>query len=123
MFKDVQTIAVYTADLKRAKAFYTDVLGFEITSELGEDLCFLRSRSGTLHVYMEGGREPAPVGPRTARLGFFLEAEESARETFERLRDRGVTMLHEAPEEVGDDLACFQFIDPDGNILDVAGKA
>ncbi|MHC5038238.1 MAG: VOC family protein [Planctomycetota bacterium] len=123
MFQNVRTIAVYSAKLDEAKRFYTEILGFEVFSEPTPQLVFLRSTSGKIFLYLEGGYTPTPVDPQSSRLSVFLEAEGSARETFDTLKTRGVNLLQEAPEEVGDGTACFQFTDPDGNILEVAGKA
>jgi len=39
------------------------------------------------------------------------------------LKAAGVTVLQEAPEAVSDDTACFQILDPDGNIIDIAGAS
>lgn len=33
MFKSIRSLAVYVADIERAKKFYTDILGFVVSSE------------------------------------------------------------------------------------------
>lgn len=122
MFTGVRTVAVYVTEMEKAKEFYTGLLSFEISADLGPTLCFLRSKSGQVHIYLEGGHKPNFVDDDTARLSFFLEPERGVAETFESLKAAGVRLLQAAPEEVGDDTWWFQFQDPDGNILEVAGR-
>jgi catechol 2,3-dioxygenase-like lactoylglutathione lyase family enzyme len=122
MFTDVSCLAVYVTDYERAKSFYTEVLGFDVRVEPGPELCFLVSKSGEVNIYLEGGYEPSAVNERTARLSFFLEAEESVFETYEDLKAAGLELLQDAPEQVGDDRYVFRFADPDGNIIEVSGK-
>lgn len=122
MFKDVKTVAVYVTDLETSKRFYTGVLGFRLSAQVADDLCFLESTSGLVHVYLKGGMEPRSVGRNSTRLSFFLETEESVSETYEKLRSSGVSLIGDSPEHVGDGIFCFQFEDPDGNIIEVAGR-
>ena len=121
MFEDVRTVAVYVSDTERAKRFYIEILGFQLRVQVHESLCFLASASGRVHVYLEGGHRAAPNGPDATRLGFFLETEGPARDAFDRLKEAGVTLLDEAPEEVGDGVFVFRFLDPDGNVLEATG--
>lgn len=122
MFESARTLAVYVTDMQRAKKFYTEILGFEISAELGPNLCFLKSKSGKIYIYLEGGNKPTSIDPQTSRLSFFLQAENSASETYATLKSAGVKLLQKAPEQVGEDTYCFQFEDPDGNIIEVAGR-
>jgi predicted enzyme related to lactoylglutathione lyase len=122
MFERIRTLAIYVTDLKKAKRFYIDILGFELTANLGPKLCFLKSKSGEINIYMEGGKKPTSIDNQTSRLSFFLQADNSASETYASLKAAGVKLLQRAPELVGDGTACFQFEDPDGNIIEVAGK-
>jgi predicted enzyme related to lactoylglutathione lyase len=122
LFESIQTVAVYVTDLGRAKKFYTEVLGFEVSAEVTPTLCFLRSRSGKVSIYLEGGQKPAKTDARTVRLSFFLQTEQSAKDVYKALKARGVKLLQEAPEPVDENTSCFQFEDPDGNILEVSGR-
>jgi len=122
MFESIRALAVYVTDLSKAKKFYTKILGFEVSAELGPNLCFLRPKSGNIHLYMKGGSKPSSIDNLTTRLSFFLQAGNSASKTFASLKAAGVKLLQEAPEVVGDDTACFQFEDPDGNIIEVSGR-
>ena len=121
MFKNIGSLAIYVTDLERAKKFYNEILGFKIRAELGPTLCFLASESGDIDIYLEGGHKPSTVDNETARLSFFLRSEKSAAETYDALKQAGVTLLQDAPQRVGDDTYCFQLLDPDGNVIDVAG--
>ncbi len=121
MFKEINTIAVYVNDIGLAKDFYTRVLGFEIRAELGPNLCFLVSKSGGIHIYLEGGYKLNRVDEDTTRLSFFLEAERPITDVFAELKEAEVDLLDEAPSEVGDNVFTFRFRDPDGNILEVSG--
>ncbi len=122
MFDAVTAVAVYVTDKERAKRFYTEVLGFDVRADLGPRLCFLKSKSGEIDIYLEGGMKPADSDPGRTRLSFFLRAEEPARDAYVRLREAGVRLLQDAPEPVDERTACFQLLDLDGNILEVCGS-
>lgn len=122
MFRSIRALAVYVTDLKKAKRFYTEILGFELSVDLEPNLCFLKSKSGDINIYMEGGKKQTSIDNQTTRLSFFLQAERSAPETYASLKAAGVKLLQENPKLVGDETACFQFEDPDGNIIEVSGK-
>ena len=122
MFDRISCVAVYVGDMKRAKAFYTEVLGFRVSVDLGPELSFLESPSGKMMIYFEGGHEPLATKPEHCRTGFFLEAVGSVHELHQTLKNAGVVILEDAPEQVGDDTFCFAFRDPDGNIIEVSGK-
>lgn len=123
MFKSIRSLAVYTTDMKRAKKFYIEILGFETFSEATPQLCFLKSKSGEINIYLAGGYKPASTDNKISRLSFFLKPEKSAPETYALLKAAGVKLLQKTPEFVGDNTYCFQFEDPDGNVIEVAGSA
>jgi len=122
MFKRVRTIAVYVTDMARARQFYTEVLGFRVQADVHPGLCFLASRDGGISIYLEAGMKPSAVDGGTARLSFFLETEGTATETYARLKAAGVRLPQDAPEAIGDGNFCFQFLDPDGNIIEACGR-
>lgn len=121
MFSRTRALAIYVTDLKRAKTFYTDILKFEVLTDLGPDICFLRSTSGNITIYLEGGKTPASTDEEASRLSFFLQAEASAFETYAALKKAGAVLLQKAPEQLGEDTYWFQVKDPDGNIIEVTG--
>lgn len=122
MFSSVSALAVYVTDLEQAMRFYTEVLEFEVRVAVSPTLCFLHSRAGNIEIYLEGSHEPNPAHETNARLSVFLRSTESAFATFEKLQERGVDLLQEGPEEVGDNTYTFQFKDPDANIIAVVGE-
>jgi catechol 2,3-dioxygenase-like lactoylglutathione lyase family enzyme len=122
MFKSIGALAVYVTDKERAKQFYTTVLGFEVAVDLGPTLCFLRSPNGAIDIYLEGGKQPATADSEHSRLSFFLRAERPAVQVFASLREAGAQLLQDEPQQVDDHTACFQLVDPDGNIVEVCGS-
>jgi len=122
MFKQVHTLAIYVSDIARARDFYTRILGFKVRIDVHPGLSFLQSPNGEIDIYLEGGMKPVRPDNQSCRLSFFLEAGKSAAETYAALKTAGVKLLQAAPEPVSDDTACFQFEDPDGNILEVSGR-
>ncbi len=121
MFSRMRALAIYVTDLERAKMFYTTVLGFEVLTDINPDVCFLKSTSGDIILYVEGGKTPASIDEETCRLSFFLQAEASAFETHAALKKAGAVLLQETPEQLGEDTYWFQVKDPDGNIIEVTG--
>jgi predicted enzyme related to lactoylglutathione lyase len=122
LFESITTVAVYVSDTERAKKFYTETLGFQMAADIHSNLCFLKSESARINIYLEGGKRRGSVDEEACRLSFFLQTEKPASEVFEYLKGRGVKVLQDSPQFVGDDTYCFQFEDPDGNILEVAGR-
>jgi len=122
MFKSIRALSIYVTNMERAKKFYTEILEFDVSAELGPNLCFLKFKSGQIHIYLAGGKKPTSVDNQTSRLIFFWQAEKSAFEVYTALKTAGVKILQEAPQSVGDDTFCFQLEDPDGNIIEVAGE-
>lgn len=120
-FDSINTLAIYVSDMERAKRFYTEILCFDVRIDLGPELCFLVSKSGDIHVYLEAGMESRPVDAKSTRLSFFLKTERTAQEAFDELSKAGATLLNDSPEEVGDGVFTFRFLDPDGNILEATG--
>jgi len=123
VFESIGSLAVYVTDKERATRFYVEKLGFEVEFDLGPELVFLKSGNGRIHVYLEGGKQPAATGKDSCRLGFYLRTAEPARKLFDRLRQAGVRTVEDEPEQVADDTACFGLYDPDGNIVEVSGPA
>jgi catechol 2,3-dioxygenase-like lactoylglutathione lyase family enzyme len=123
VFEDIGSLAVYVSDKERAQQFYVGKLGFKVEFDLGPQLCFLKSANGRIHVYLEGGKQPANTGKDSCRLGFYLRTREPARQVFDRLRAAGVRTVEDEPEQVSADTACFGLYDPDGSIVEVSGPA
>ena len=122
MFKDIKTVAIYVSDKEKAKRFYTEILGFVESVDLGPNLCFLRSENGKINIYLQGGMKKTNYNSDNCRLSFFLRAEDSIYHIFEYLQNAKVTILQKQPEIVGDNIGTFQFLDLDNNIIEVEGS-
>ncbi|RWZ54630.1 VOC family protein [Halobacillus fulvus] len=105
-------IHLHVSHLERAKAFYTDGLGFDIVSRLGDQALFISSGKYHHHIGLNtwaGVGAPEPPA-NSVGLDFFtivLPDEEHRKELVERLGRIGVTVTEE------DDV--FVTKDPSGN--------
>jgi catechol 2,3-dioxygenase-like lactoylglutathione lyase family enzyme len=120
MIESVQVVSVPVSDQDRARAFYTDTLGFELKTE---------------NTFGEGMRwiEVAPKGSTTSlSLVTWFEAMEpgslqglvfavdDVRASYEKLRTKGVSFDFPLREMPGGLQAVFR--DPDGNGFVIAGR-
>lgn len=122
MFSGISVLSIYVSDLEKAKKFYIDLIGFELSVDMGSNACFLKFGTGELGVYIEGGYFSAGSTSTTTRLGFCLEASGSVKQLFNKLKRSETRVLQEAPQKVGENIYWFQFEDPDGNVLEVSGE-
>ena len=116
--KGLQVLSLYVSDLERSVDFYTGVLGFAPQGEVppGKTL-----RSGELTLYIEPGRESRENRPgETAEFSPCFETF-SVRETYRALMKLGVR-IHEEYAEYSPEFAIFKILDPDGNIIEFAGR-
>lgn len=116
----VMFVAAYVDDLANAVAFYTELLGLEKQSDMGNSACYLKAGGG-VGLYLEGGHPPTTIDAHSARTSFGLTST-SVDATFRRLRDAGVNIIHASgPQDMGDGQAWFQCHDPAGNIIEIVG--
>lgn len=114
----LNVVAIYCTDLERARAFYQDLLGMTRSGDMPPGLLFA---AGECRVYLEGGREPRE-GPGLEGPGVSAcFSAPSVRACWERLQEAGVPVV-EAYRENGEQFAMFRVGDPDGNVVEVAGK-
>ena len=109
-------IAVRTPDFVRAKAFYTETLGFPIVGNIpGKDIVFINIGGTTIEL-MQG---PAPAKWERPGAGFMHLAfeVEDVDATYASLVTKGVEFFVQ-PTNVGDIRLAF-FRDPDGNELEL----
>lgn len=116
--KDMNVLAVYVADLERAKAFYIEHLGFEECEEMSPGILM---RSGHVTLYIEGGREEQK--PESGKFSEFSPcfATESVKQACKILKSSGVKIVEEY-QEFAPTFALFKILDPDGNLIEFAGK-
>lgn len=115
---DINVLAVYVTDINKAKAFYIDHLGFEESEEISPGILL---RSGDVTLYMEEGRSRQK--PETRELSEFSPcfATDSVKQTYEVLKSSGVRIAEEY-QEFAPTFALFKIVDPDGNLIEFAGK-
>ncbi|NLG27214.1 MAG: VOC family protein [Chloroflexi bacterium] len=109
-------IALKSPDYQRAKAFYTETLGFAIRGSIpGKDVIFI-DIGGTTIELSEG---PAPTCEQRPNCGLMHLAFEvdDVDATYAKLKAKGVEFFVE-PKCAGDIRLAF-FRDPDGNELEL----
>jgi predicted enzyme related to lactoylglutathione lyase len=118
-FKEMCSIVVYVSDLEKAKAFYTDQLGFEFSEKMGAGIVM---QGGGVKIFIEGGyakRETVPE--KEADVAVCFDVKGGVRGAFEKLKKAGVKM-HVPYQEVEPGFAFFRMSDPDGNVFEIAGE-
>jgi len=113
----LNVIAVYVSDLDRAKAFYVDRLGFEVSEDHGPGVLL---SAGDVTLYLEGGRAPDVAPPTTQPEVSPCFAVESVRRAYENLKAAGVTVVTDYVK-YAPTYALFRVADPDGNLIEFAG--
>ena len=115
----LQVIAFYVSDLQKSNAFYTDHLGFEETEFKMDPGIVLRA--GTLLIYLE-------EVDRLLEAEHLVETEvspcfavDSVRDTYQKLKGAGIRIVTEYVE-YAPTFALFRIGDPDGNLIEFAGK-
>lgn len=121
--KKIGHVLIKVADIERAKAFYTEVLGFIVIEEDPEhggvflalkDQSHLLDLSPMAHPGSSGA--DAAERPGVHHVAFAVESEDALRESYFTLKRRGVevlrTMDHVSQKSI-------YFKDPDGNLLEI----
>lgn len=116
--REINVLAVYVSDLEKAKAFYIEQLGFEECEEISPGILL---RSGDVTLYMEAGRKKRKSESREFSEFSPCFATDSVKQTFEVLKSSGVKVVEEYLE-FAPTFALFKIIDPDGNLIEIAGK-
>jgi predicted enzyme related to lactoylglutathione lyase len=117
--RHLATLCVYVSDKERAVRFYKEMLGLQEGEQMLEPGVTLQL--GETMIYISDGREPMerePMKHPEISIAFVVS---SVKESFEKLRNAGVTIVEEynAPSPY---FASFSIADPDGNILQIWGK-
>ena len=109
-------IALRTPDFARAKAFYTEILGFPIVGNIpGKEVIFIDIGGTTIELV--AGPEPQKwehPGAGFMHLAFEVQDVDAV---YSELADKGVEFFVQ-PTSVGDIRLAF-FRDPDGNELEL----
>ena len=112
------TPMIAVKDIDRAKQFYSEKLGLEPTSEMGDEFFMLKSGDATLNVYKS---EFAGTNKATLLTFDVDDIDAEVRE----LKDKGISFEHYDLEGLkadgdiysGQGMKTAWFKDPDGNIL------
>ncbi|MCK5065378.1 MAG: VOC family protein [Candidatus Fermentibacteraceae bacterium] len=115
---DMNVLAVYVTDLEMAKAFYIEQLGFEECEEISPGILL---RSGDVTLYMEAGRKERKFESREFSEFSPCFATDSVKQTYEVMKSSGVKVVEEY-QEYAPTFALFKITDPDGNLIEIAGK-
>lgn len=119
------TTILVVGDVRRARAWYTDVLGATLYREYGGDSAVL-SFNGAWLLLVTGGPPTddkpgvtlAPPRDPSGPDHLFTIRVRDCRSAYETLRERGAIFLTE-PVERGSETRCF-FRDPDGHLFEIS---
>lgn len=109
------------SDLERSERFYTDVLGFEVTTRYGSEASFL-SFGGYHHhlglnTWMSKGGSPAPTSsPGLFHLAILYPNREELAKATKRVLDHGVHLDGASDHGVSE---AIYLHDPDGNGIEL----
>ncbi len=113
-----QVAAVYTSDLDRARRFYVDMLGLEERGAMAPGVLL---GVGSFTLYLEGGRvSGAGAGMVSPTISLCFDSS-SIRAAYDKLRQAEVAVVEEY-REYSPEFAMFRVADPDGNVLEFAGR-
>ena len=121
MVKDILGVTIYVDDFASAYDFYAHLLGLERSMEAGENACFFRLNGNEQAIYLEGGHAAREQTADSNALSFMMVVD-YAPDAFDRLKEAGVRMVHDAPQDLGDGNYWFRFYDPSGNILEMVSS-
>lgn len=111
MFQGLRTAIFKVKDLEKAKAWYSEVLGF---APYYEEPFYVGFSVGGFEL----GLDPDAEGVKTGDNVLVYWGVENAKETFEELLKKGAT-AHEEPQNVGGAIVVASVFDPFGNIFGV----
>ena len=110
--KGIQHLNLTVADLARARAFYTSVLGFEVSFAKGDTVWL--DAGGDLLGLSQG---TAPAGRSFEHFGFMVDGPAEVDRWSEQLRAHGVTP-EKGPYDRSDGRSVY-FRDPDDHLLEI----
>lgn len=96
-------------DLEATREFYVDVLGFEVSMEVGDFLLFSSPNAPDVQVSVNETPEGAPPAAFAVDVG----SPDRAKEIYDALVSRGVTVTEEIEDKPWG-IRRFGVVDPDG---------
>lgn len=114
-------LTVYATDLSKSVDFYTSILGFEIMQDMDPGK-LLYSKGAETTLYIEGGRSSSsPAGTTGTCMAVCLNCADGVKAAHDALLGKGIEIFNKYGDFNGG-FAGIQFTDPDGNIIEIAGK-
>jgi catechol 2,3-dioxygenase len=109
------------SDLARAVKFYTEVLGFEVMTQLGNSAAFLSAGGYHHHLGLNtwesaGGPRPAPGTTGLYHFAILLPSRRELARTLKRVIDHGWPIEGASDHGVSE---AIYFSDPDGNGIEI----
>ncbi|MBI1816391.1 MAG: VOC family protein [Deltaproteobacteria bacterium] len=111
-------VALRVRDLARAKAFYTEVFGFDIVWEPDAANAYLSSGSDNLALHEVPDPLPTGVGQPLDHLGLLVATPEMVDRAEVELRARALPIVHQ-PKTHRDGSRSLYCADPDGNVVQI----
>ena len=113
-------VAISVTDLDAARAFYCDLLGFEVLPRPDFGFPGLWLRVGSLQLHLAVADEPASPGPGFPHFALFVPTDEFDA-TIESVRAAGVKMLGDPSSRVdfGMPVQAAFVTDPSGNVIEL----
>tara|TARA_Y100001933_G_C18945953_1_gene541652 strand:+ start:131 stop:520 length:390 start_codon:yes stop_codon:yes gene_type:complete len=119
----ISLITIWTDHIERMKAFYKNVLGFEIINDLGdyiefknEGVRFAICKREVMHGYSDAFK--LMWTGQAFELAFPCDNEEDLDKTYTALIEKGAVEIHK-PENMPWNQRTALFADPDGNIHEI----
>lgn len=116
--RDLNVLAIYVTDLARSETFYREHLGFEKCEDMEPGILM---KSGEVTLYIEACRKTERGAERASAEFSPCFATDSIKDSYEALKAAGVSISAEY-QEFAPTFAFFRISDPDGNLIEFAGK-
>jgi catechol 2,3-dioxygenase-like lactoylglutathione lyase family enzyme len=108
-------VALRVQDLDRAQAFYRDIFGMQVVWAPDPENVYLSSGRDNLALHRA---DTIAANGALDHIGFIVDSAETVFAAAERVRARGVPIVHDAKTH-RDGSASFYCRDPDGNVVQV----
>ncbi|MFL5252540.1 MAG: VOC family protein [Rhodopila sp.] len=116
-------VALYVSDVERAKRFYTDVLGFQVSDIYGDDMMpggavFLRCNADHHGIALFKATEANPAGGGMHHMAFEVPTLDDVVRARVHLRAHNVSIDFDGRRRAGVQIA-VEFRDPDNHRLEI----
>jgi catechol 2,3-dioxygenase-like lactoylglutathione lyase family enzyme len=120
--KGITHITLRVNDIKKAEAFYSDVLGFEVEKRMGQTMTVYRIGDDTLVIAeAETAYDTVSRDYRVDHFGFNVESDEMVDKMAKWCKDKEVTIINGPGNRKN---GRYLFItDPDGNLIEIMHEA